>query len=72
MVNNTLQKEFQKEDIERLQLDIAGSFFMDLIGQNMAAFVKVIQKMVTTNNLKMANNLAKLYVENVTYLSRTV
>ena len=61
-----LVKEFNKEDIERLQLDIAGSFFMDLIGQNMTAFVKVIQRMVTIDNLKMADNLQKLYVENVT------
>ena len=66
MINNTLAKELVKEDIERLQLDIAGSFFMDLIGQNMPAFIKVIQKMVTTTNLQLADNLAKLYVENVT------
>ena len=64
--NNTLAKEYTKEDIERLQLDIAGSFFMDLIGQNMAAFIKVIQKMITTTNLQLAENLTKLYVENVT------
>ena len=63
MINNTL---LQKEDIERLQLDIAGSFFMDLIGQNMPVFVKVIQKMVVPANLEMANNLSKLHVENVT------
>jgi hypothetical protein len=49
-------KEFNKDDIERLQLDIAGSFFMDLIGQNMAAFVKVIQKMVTQILLNLSNN----------------
>lgn len=71
MVNNTLlhkelAKEFNKEDIDRLQLDIAGSFFMDLIGQNMAAFVKVIQKMVVPSTIKMADELAKLHVENVT------
>ena len=66
MINNTLHKEFKEEDIECLQLDIAGSFFMDLIGQNMAAFVKVIQKMVVPVNLEMANELAKLHVENVT------
>ena len=46
-------KEFKEEDIERLQLDIAGSFFMDLIGQNMAAFVKVIQKIVEPSSQKM-------------------
>jgi hypothetical protein len=74
MINNTLHKElvkemakeFNKEDIDRLQLDIAGSFFMDLIGQNMTAFVKVIQKIVVPVNLEMANNLCKLHVENVT------
>ena len=67
MINNTLlQKEIQKEDIERLQLDIAGSFFMDLIGQNMPVFVKVIQKMIVPANLEMANNLAKLHVKDVT------
>lgn len=64
--NNTLAKEYTKEDIERLQLDIAGSFFMDLIGQNMAAFIKVIQKIVTIDNLELADNLTKLHVENVT------
>lgn len=70
MVNNTLHKElvkeFHKEDIERLQLDIAGSFFMDLIGQNMPAFIKVIQKMVVPSTIKMADELSKLHVENVT------
>lgn len=65
MINNTL-KELVKEDIERLQLDIAGSFFMDLIGHNMTAFVKVIQKIVVPVNLDMANELQKLHVENVT------
>jgi hypothetical protein len=59
-------KEFKEEDIERLQLDIAGSFFMDLIGQNMTAFVKVIQKIVEPSSQKMSDELQKLYVENVT------
>ena len=59
-------KEFKEEDIERLQLDIAGSFFMDLIGQNMAAFVKIIQKIVEPSSQKMSDELQKLYVENVT------
>lgn len=59
-------KEFNKEDIERLQLDIAGSFFMDLIGQNMPAFVKVLQKIVVPSCPKLAEELTKLHVENVT------
>jgi hypothetical protein len=49
-----------------IQLDIAGSFFMNLIGQNMTSFVKIIQKMVTPPNPFLVNGLSKLYVENVT------
>ena len=37
---------FDKEEIEKLRLDMAGSFFIDLIGQNMPAFVKILQKIV--------------------------
>lgn len=49
-----------------IQLDIAGSFFMSLIGQNMTSFVKIIQKMVTPPNPLLLDGLSKLYVENVT------
>lgn len=49
-----------------IQLDIAGSFFMNLIGQNMTSFVKIIQKMVTPPNPVLLDGLSKLYVENVT------
>jgi hypothetical protein len=49
-----------------IQLDIAGSFFMNLIGQNMTSFVKIIQKMVTPPNPILLDGLSKLYVENVT------
>ena len=49
-----------------IQLDIAGSFFMSLIGQNMTSFVKMIQKMVTPPNPNLVDGLSKLYVENVT------
>jgi hypothetical protein len=52
--------------ILNIQLDIAGSFFMNLIGQNMTSFVKIIQKMVTPPNPILVNGLSKLYVENVT------
>lgn len=49
-----------------IQLDIAGSFFMSLIGQNMASFIKVIQKLVKPPSSFLEDGLAKFHVENVT------
>ena len=51
---------------EDIQLDIAGSFFMNLIGQNMQAFVKVLQKITIPPTQKLAEELTKLHVEIVT------
>ena len=53
-----------------IQLDIAGSFFMSLIGQNMTSFIKVIQKLVTPPNSFLLNGLTKFHVENVTLEKR--
>lgn len=58
--------EFDKKEIERLRIDIAGSFFMDLIGQNMHEFVKILQKIITPPTPYLAEGLAKLHVETVT------
>jgi len=66
MKNNTFFTKLNSEDIDRLQLDIAGSFFMDLIGQNMPIFVKVLQKIVAPPTSKLAEELTKLHVENIT------
>ena len=53
-----------------IQLDIAGSFFMSLIGQNMASFIKVIQKLVKPPSSFLEDGLAKFHVENVTLEKR--
>ena len=53
-------------DQEDIQLDIAGSFFMNLIGQNMQVFVKVLQKITIPPTQKLAEELTKLHVEIVT------
>ncbi len=58
--------EFDNEEIERLRIDIAGSFFMDLIGQNMHEFVKILQKTITPPTPYLVEGLKKLHVENVT------
>ena len=55
-----------EKEIERLRIDIAGSFFMDLIGQNMQEFVKILQKIITPPTPYLAEGLEKLHVENVT------
>jgi hypothetical protein len=57
---------FDKEEIEKLRLDMAGSFFIDLIGQNMPAFVKILQKIVIPPTPLLVEGLSKLYVENIT------
>ena len=49
-------------DQEDIQLDIAGSFFMNLIGQNMQVFVKVLQKITIPPTQKLAEELTKLHV----------
>ena len=53
-----------------IQLDIAGSFFMSLIGQNMASFIKVIQKLVKPPSSFLEDGLSKFHVENVTLEKR--
>ena len=54
------------KDIDNIQLDIAGSFFMSLIGQHMLSFVKIIQRLVKPSTLVLTDGLANLHVENVT------
>jgi len=56
----------KNEYITNIQLDIAGSFFMSLIGQHMPSFVKIIQKIVIPQTEVLTDCLEKLYVENVT------
>jgi len=58
-------KEKEKE-IYNVQLDIAGSFFMSLIGQHMPSFVKIIQRLVKPSTIVLTDGLANLHVENVT------
>jgi hypothetical protein len=47
-------------------VDIAGSFFMDLIGQNMPIFVELLKKIIVPGSTELAGELANLHVENVT------
>lgn len=57
---------FTEEDIELLNVDIAGSFFMDIIGQNMSVFVELMKKIIQPGSPDLANELTKFHVENVT------
>ena len=54
------------KDIDNIQLDIAGSFFMSLIGQHMSSFVKIIQRIVKPSTPFLTDGLANLHVENIT------
>lgn len=65
--STTVAKQaFTQDDIDRLNVDIAGSFFMDIIGQNMPIFVELLKKIVTPGSTELAVELANLHVENIT------
>jgi hypothetical protein len=57
---------FSENDIEILNIDIAGSFFMDMIGQQMPVFVELLQKIITPGSPELAEELTKLHVESIT------
>jgi hypothetical protein len=57
---------YTQDDIDILNVDIAGSFFMDMIGQNMPIFVELLKKIVVPGSHELATELANLHVENVT------
>ena len=57
---------FSANDIEILNIDIAGSFFMDMIGQQMPVFVELLKKIITPGSPELAEELTKLHVESVT------
>ena len=57
---------FTQHDIDRLNVDIAGSFFMDMIGQNMTKFVELVKRIITPGSPELAAELAQFHVENVT------
>jgi hypothetical protein len=57
---------FTQEDIDKLNIDIAGSFFMDMIGQNMPVFVELLKKIVIPDSPELAIELSRFHVENVT------
>ena len=57
---------YTQQDIDILNVDIAGSFFMDMIGQNMPVFVELLKKIVRPGSPALAAELAHLHVENVT------
>lgn len=57
---------YTQEDIDILNVDIAGSFFMDMIGQNMPVFVELLKKIVKPGSPELAAELVNLHVENVT------
>jgi hypothetical protein len=57
---------YTQNDIDILNVDIAGSFFMDMIGQNMPIFVELLKKIVVPGSHELATELTKLHVENVT------
>ena len=57
---------FTENDIEILNIDIAGSFFMDMIGQHMPVFVELLKKIVKPGSPELAEELKKFHVESVT------
>ena len=57
---------FTENDIEILNIDIAGSFFMDMIGQQMPVFVELLKKIVKPGSRELAEELQKLHVESIT------
>ena len=57
---------FSTNDIEILNIDIAGSFFMDMIGQQMPVFVELLKKIITPGSPELAEELTKFHVESVT------
>jgi len=63
---STISPAFTQPDIDILNVDIAGSFFMDLIGQNMPIFVELLKKIIVPGSTELAGELANLHVENVT------
>jgi hypothetical protein len=58
--------QFDQEDIDTINVDIAGSFFMDIIGQNMVKFVELVKHIVRPGTPELAAELAQLHVENIT------
>jgi hypothetical protein len=68
MANTTknIKNQFTMADVERLQIDIGGSFFMDWIGQNMTLFVDLLKKIVIPGSPELAAELENLHVEGVT------
>jgi hypothetical protein len=62
----TVSPAFTQHDIDILNVDIAGSFFMDIIGQNMPIFVELLKKIIVPGSTELAGELANLHVENVT------
>jgi hypothetical protein len=62
----TVQQTFTQQDIDILNVDIAGSFFMDIIGQNMPIFVELLKKIIVPGSTELAGELTNLHVENVT------
>lgn len=57
---------YTQQDIDILNVDIAGSFFMDMIGQNMPVFVELLKKIVRPGSTELAAELVNFHVENVT------
>lgn len=65
-MSKTKKENKFEEEVEKLKIDIAGSFFMDLIGQNMSIFVELLKKIIVPGSPELANELEKLHVEPVT------
>lgn len=61
-----LSSTFTQHDVDILNIDIAGSFFMDMIGQNMHSFVELLKKIIVPGSPELAEQLAHFHVENVT------
>lgn len=57
---------FTEDDVEDLRIDIAGSFFMNLIGQNMQAFIDILKKIIRPGSPELATELEELHAEPVT------
>lgn len=57
---------FTEDDVDMLKTDIAGSFFMDMIGQQMSMFVELLKKLIVPGSPELAAELQNLHVEPVT------
>jgi hypothetical protein len=61
----SIKPVFSEKAIKELQIDIAGSFFMDLIGQHMKEFAIILKNTIHPPTERLENGLKELHVEGV-------